>query len=86
MRGWVMGGYESETRRRVVSADAGQDSFAWPRTRDAASLQLIDRRMVTEGIGAGRFCCDRPRAAEVVLRPCVSLDRSSQLERRIDRE
>ena len=25
--------------RRGVSADAGQDSFTWPRTRDAASLQ-----------------------------------------------
>jgi len=39
--GWVLAFKNLQTRRRVVSAEEGQDSFSWPTTPDAASLQLL---------------------------------------------
>jgi hypothetical protein len=45
-RCWVGSGAVKnlQTRRRVVSAEEGQDFFAWPTTRDAVSLQLLIER------------------------------------------
>jgi hypothetical protein len=64
MLGWVMGFKNLQTRRRVVSAEEGQDSFPWPTPRDAASLQLLidgwwQLARSAEPGGGNRVCCGR---------------------------
>jgi len=55
------------TRRRVVYAEEGQDSFPWPTTRDATSHQLLvdgwQLAQSAEPGGGNRVCCGRSCAA-----------------------
>ena len=66
MLGWVMAVKNVQTRRRVVSAEEGQDFFPWPTTRDAMSHQLlVDEQwaQLAELSGGNRVCCGRSCAA-----------------------
>ena len=75
-----MGGLRFWDAKPRRSAETGQDSFPWPTTPIAAShnngltAELVGEEVLT----IERVVCDRPCAALVLLRPCVSLDWSSQ--------
>jgi hypothetical protein len=74
-----MGGLDFGLRSRVVSADAGQDFYPGqgPATRQA-STGLTAEVVGEEVMTVEKVVCDRPSAAQVLLRPCVSLDWSSK--------
>lgn len=88
---WVerlWGGYDFGSRRGGVSADAGQDSVTWPRTRGAAShVMLAGPAGQKRGTMLRGFSVSIPRAewrATLVSVIMTEMDFSAEIERLAD--